>query len=164
MFVINFRLQIDQITYFSKNSKVFPFQSIPHNQITSLYLYLKANFKNLNSIELNIFLFFIRSHPTVGSQDAIHITAILGESVIFNCHVEFPGDHPVPYVLQWEKKVSETVRHLNLFSALLIRFISLLFQVFFFFICIRTFEQNSKKNIQIPRINLFVHMHTTHEH
>lgn len=45
----------------------------------------------------------------VGQQDAIHITAILGESVIFNCHVEFPGDHPVPYVLQWEKKVSETV-------------------------------------------------------
>lgn len=42
-------------------------------------------------------------------QDAVHITAILGESVVFNCHVEFPGDHPVPYVLQWEKKVSETV-------------------------------------------------------
>nr|CAD7423721.1 unnamed protein product [Timema monikensis] len=37
-------------------------------------------------------------------QDAVHITAILGESVVFNCHVEFPGDHPVPYVLQWEKK------------------------------------------------------------
>lgn len=42
-------------------------------------------------------------------QDAVHITAILGESVVFNCHVEFPGDHPVPYVLQWEKKVGETV-------------------------------------------------------
>ncbi|KAG5685106.1 hypothetical protein PVAND_014304 [Polypedilum vanderplanki] len=41
-------------------------------------------------------------------QDATHITAILGESVIFNCHVEFPGDHPVPYVLQWEKKGQET--------------------------------------------------------
>lgn len=37
-------------------------------------------------------------------QDAMHITAILGESVVFNCPVEFPGDHPVPYVLQWEKK------------------------------------------------------------
>ncbi|KAL0267074.1 UNVERIFIED_CONTAM: hypothetical protein PYX00_009440 [Menopon gallinae] len=37
-------------------------------------------------------------------QDAVHITAILGESIVFNCHVEFPGDHPVPYVLQWEKK------------------------------------------------------------
>ncbi|XP_034950856.1 protein turtle isoform X2 [Chelonus insularis] len=40
-------------------------------------------------------------------QDAVHITAILGESVVFNCHVEFPGEHPVPYVLQWEKKGQE---------------------------------------------------------
>lgn len=42
-------------------------------------------------------------------QDAMHITAILGESVVFNCPVEFPGDHPVPYVLQWEKKVGDSV-------------------------------------------------------
>ncbi|XP_023316345.1 protein turtle isoform X2 [Trichogramma pretiosum] len=40
-------------------------------------------------------------------QDAVHITAILGESVVFNCHVEFPDQHPVPYVLQWEKKGQE---------------------------------------------------------
>ncbi|KAF4526583.1 hypothetical protein B566_EDAN015695 [Ephemera danica] len=46
--------------------------------------------------------------PGVCYQDAVHITAILGESVVFNCHVEFPGDHPVPYVLQWEKKVGDT--------------------------------------------------------
>ncbi|XP_061391972.1 protein turtle-like, partial [Musca vetustissima] len=38
---------------------------------------------------------------------AVHITAILGEGVIFNCHVEFPNDHPVPYVLQWDKKGSD---------------------------------------------------------
>ncbi|XP_063916587.1 protein turtle isoform X3 [Zophobas morio] len=39
------------------------------------------------------------------TQDGyIHITAILGESVVFNCHVEFPDGHPVPYVLQWQKK------------------------------------------------------------
>ncbi|KAG8253829.1 hypothetical protein J6590_026002 [Homalodisca vitripennis] len=44
-----------------------------------------------------------------GFQDAVHITAILGESVVFNCQVEFPADHPVPYVLQWEKKVGDTV-------------------------------------------------------
>lgn len=91
-----------------------------------------------------------------GQQDAIHITAILGESVIFNCHVEFPGDHPVPYVLQWEKKVSETVRHLNLFSALLIRFI------FFYFlhtyIYIASTKPNTKKNSS-SRINLSVHVH-----
>ncbi|BFF96207.1 protein turtle [Drosophila madeirensis] len=40
-------------------------------------------------------------------EDAVHITAILGEGVIFNCHVEFPNDHPVPYVLQWDKKGSD---------------------------------------------------------
>jgi hypothetical protein len=54
-------------------------------------------------------------------QDAVHITAILGESVVFNCHVEFPGDHPVPYVLQWEKKVGETVRHKTLFYSSFVR-------------------------------------------
>lgn len=55
------------------------------------------------------------------TEDAVHITAILGEGVIFNCHVEFPNDHPVPYVLQWDKKVSETVRYRkqNLFIFLL---------------------------------------------
>ncbi|XP_014247485.1 protein turtle [Cimex lectularius] len=42
-----------------------------------------------------------------GPQDAVHITAILGESVVFNCPVDFPQDHPVPYVLQWEKKGEE---------------------------------------------------------
>ncbi|XP_018058555.1 PREDICTED: protein turtle isoform X1 [Atta colombica] len=49
--------------------------------------------------------------PGLCQQDAVHITAILGESVVFNCHVEFPGEHPVPYVLQWEKKVGDTVRY-----------------------------------------------------
>ncbi|KAL5281052.1 IGSF9B family protein [Megaselia abdita] len=42
-----------------------------------------------------------------GPEDAQHYTAILGESIIFNCHVEFPNDHPVPYVLQWDKKGSD---------------------------------------------------------
>ena len=51
----------------------------------------------------------------------MHITAILGESVVFNCHVEFPGEHPVPYVLQWEKKVGDAVRYRTIPSALYIR-------------------------------------------
>uniref|UniRef100_A0A336LVW2 CSON002677 protein n=1 Tax=Culicoides sonorensis TaxID=179676 RepID=A0A336LVW2_CULSO len=51
----------------------------------------------------------------IPAQDAVHITAILGESVVFNCHVEFPGDHPVPYVLQWEKKVSETGQEIPIY-------------------------------------------------
>ncbi|XP_026668708.1 protein turtle isoform X4 [Ceratina calcarata] len=46
--------------------------------------------------------------PGLCHQDAVHITAILGESVVFNCHVEFPGEHPVPYVLQWDKKVGDS--------------------------------------------------------
>ena len=57
-------------------------------------------------------------------QDAVHITAILGESVVFNCHVEFPGEHPVPYVLQWEKKVGDKVRFRTTPSALYIRELS----------------------------------------
>ena len=35
-----------------------------------------------------------------------HITAILGDSVLFNCHANFPDEEPVPYVVQWEKKVN----------------------------------------------------------
>lgn len=54
-------------------------------------------------------------------QDAVHITAMLGESVVFNCHVEFPDQHPVPYVLQWEKKVGDTVRYRTSPSLLSIR-------------------------------------------
>lgn len=54
---------------------------------------------------------FVLSFILYFAEDAVHITAILGEGVIFNCHVEFPNDHPVPYVLQWDKKVSETVRY-----------------------------------------------------
>lgn len=38
-------------------------------------------------------------------QDAEHLTAMVGDSIIFNCHIEFPEAHPVPYVIQWEKKV-----------------------------------------------------------
>lgn len=40
-------------------------------------------------------------------QDAEHLTAMVGDSIIFNCHIEFPEAHPVPYVIQWEKKVCQ---------------------------------------------------------
>lgn len=56
-----------------------------------------------------MFVFCVLGLCHQGHQDAVHITAILGESVVFNCHVEFPDGHPVPYVLQWEKKVGDTV-------------------------------------------------------
>nr|XP_036225156.1 protein turtle isoform X1 [Bactrocera oleae] len=75
------------------------------------------NTKNSNSINrlqqthqfiiLLLVLLLQTTHANI-PEDAVHITAILGEGVIFNCHVEFPNDHPVPYVLQWDKKVSET--------------------------------------------------------
>ncbi|XP_044255880.1 protein turtle isoform X1 [Tribolium madens] len=54
------------------------------------------------------FLFLQTGFCTQTQDGYIHITAILGESVVFNCHVEFPDGHPVPYVLQWQKKVGET--------------------------------------------------------
>lgn len=38
--------------------------------------------------------------------DAERITAMIGESFVFNCHVEFPEGYPVPYIVQWDKKVS----------------------------------------------------------
>ncbi len=32
------------------------------------------------------------------------MTANAGDNIVFNCDVEFPGGHPVPYVVQWWKK------------------------------------------------------------
>ncbi|XP_067623798.1 protein turtle isoform X7 [Eurosta solidaginis] len=71
-----------------------------HNKITQL----------LKTYQFIILLLVLLAKTTYANipEDAVHITAILGEGVIFNCHVEFPNDHPVPYVLQWDKKVSET--------------------------------------------------------
>jgi len=37
-------------------------------------------------------------------QDAQHLTAMVGESIVFNCQIRSPEPHPVPYVVQWEKK------------------------------------------------------------
>ena len=41
------------------------------------------------------------NHPA----DAGHITASAGQTIIFNCDVDFPEGQPVPYVVQWWKKV-----------------------------------------------------------
>jgi hypothetical protein len=46
-------------------------------------------------------------------QDAEHLTAMVGDSIVFNCHIEFPEAHPVPYVIQWEKKVFITFPYEN---------------------------------------------------
>ena len=42
------------------------------------------------------------------SSDPEHITAILGQTVHFNCHANFPNEEVVPYVVQWEKRGSDT--------------------------------------------------------
>ena len=42
------------------------------------------------------------------SNDPEHITAILGQTVHFNCHANFPDEEAVPYVVQWEKRGSDT--------------------------------------------------------
>lgn len=35
------------------------------------------------------------------------LTSTIGDNVVFNCHVEFPDNYPVPYIVQWDKKVSQ---------------------------------------------------------
>lgn len=85
--------------------------------VATLFLALVATDVQAHNIpgEIGVWRLLNRSYyigtNSLSADDAVHITAILGEGVIFNCHVEFPNDHPVPYVLQWDKKVSETVRY-----------------------------------------------------
>ncbi|XP_039952933.1 protein turtle isoform X3 [Bactrocera tryoni] len=103
-----------KIPTIDENSKINQSSREPaHNKWTSS----NNNNKYSNSISrwqqthqfiiLLLVLLLQTTHANI-PEDAVHITAILGEGVIFNCHVEFPNDHPVPYVLQWDKKVSET--------------------------------------------------------
>lgn len=54
-------------------------------------------------MELIKFLFIFTG--STNPQDIEHLTAMVGDSIVFNCHIEFPESHPVPYVIQWEKKV-----------------------------------------------------------
>lgn len=61
-----------------------------------------------NRIQRNPYFYLLTATGST-FNDAVHITAIVGESVVFNCQVEFPAEHPVPYVLQWEKKVSTNI-------------------------------------------------------
>jgi hypothetical protein len=53
---------------------------------------------------------FASAFPSsAAAADAAHITANAGDSIVFNCGVEFPGPdlHPVPYVVQWWRKDKE---------------------------------------------------------
>ena len=42
-------------------------------------------------------------YPSLPS-DADHITANAGDQIVFNCEVEFPNGHAVPFLVQWWKK------------------------------------------------------------
>uniref|UniRef100_A0A182YGU3 Uncharacterized protein n=1 Tax=Anopheles stephensi TaxID=30069 RepID=A0A182YGU3_ANOST len=98
---------------------------LAHHRYSALVRYRKVidtsvrnGDKSLNRLisSLLLLLCFTLGCCTINPpQDAVHITAILGESVVFNCHVDFPGEHPVPYVLQWEKKVSEKGQEIPIF-------------------------------------------------
>jgi len=57
-----------------------------------------------------VLLWFIQFITVFGyrNNDPEHITAILGQTIHFNCHANFPNDEAVPYVVQWEKRGSDT--------------------------------------------------------
>lgn len=35
-----------------------------------------------------------------------YLTAGVGDSVVFDCEIDFPQDFPIPYTLYWKRKVS----------------------------------------------------------
>lgn len=39
-------------------------------------------------------------------QKPIHVTASVGDYVIFNCYVDFPQTIPIPHKIVWKKEVS----------------------------------------------------------
>ncbi|KAM7353772.1 immunoglobulin superfamily member turtle isoform 2-T3 [Cochliomyia hominivorax] len=94
-------------TDYRENSTTLNLKKILHKS-EYICCWLKSSFQ----FTILLFIILLLTKTTYANnnipEDAVHITAILGEGVIFNCHVEFPNDHPVPYVLQWDKKVSET--------------------------------------------------------
>lgn len=39
-------------------------------------------------------------------KDARNFTVAIGEYVVFNCHLDFPHEIPIPYILHWNRDVS----------------------------------------------------------
>lgn len=55
---------------------------------------------------ISVLVFFTESshgkvHET--EEEALYLTAAVGESVVFNCALEFPHNVPIPYILQYSK-------------------------------------------------------------
>lgn len=43
-------------------------------------------------------------------KSPVHLKATVGDSVVFNCRLEFPNDVPIPYIMHWNKAVSGWAR------------------------------------------------------
>lgn len=39
-------------------------------------------------------------------KDSNNFTAAVGDYVVFNCHLDFPHEIPIPYILHWNREVS----------------------------------------------------------
>ena len=49
-----------------------------------------------------------------GEHEPVHKTAILGQTVQFDCQTHFPDDIIVPYVVTWSKKgIKHEILYLN---------------------------------------------------
>jgi hypothetical protein len=46
-------------------------------------------------------------------KQATMLTAKVGEYVVFNCPLDFPHDHVIPYILRWNKEVIYLISVLN---------------------------------------------------
>lgn len=44
-----------------------------------------------------------------------YLNAGVGEYAVFNCDLDFPHETPIPYILQWNRDVSDAIRSTNLF-------------------------------------------------
>lgn len=39
-------------------------------------------------------------------RDSNNFTATIGDYIVFNCHLDFPHEIPIPYILHWNREVS----------------------------------------------------------
>ena|SRR5690349_3616898 len=55
-------------------------------------------------------------------RQTVHYEGRVGGFVVFNCHLEFPNDYPIPYSLLWRKDVSTQLREKPDLAQLIISF------------------------------------------
>ena len=84
---------------------------ISHIMVASIYNRYSTEYRALNNYHSWCYQSNYKLLDSVlgyRNSDPEHITAILGQTVHFNCHANFPNDEVVPYVVQWEKRGSDT--------------------------------------------------------